>query len=203
MKEAEGRKELVRVCRMLYDRKLTFSAGGNVSVRLDDGTFLITPSGRNKGLLSEKDMVRIDPAGESLDGGKPSIERFFHLALYGSEPGTNAVIHCHPLNCTALAVMGKKVNSRLTPEGIMLLGDVPLVEYRTPGSEELVDAVRRHHRSRAMTMARHGAITQGGSLAEAYDRMEELEFQASLQILAGGVGDMPENEIRKILGGNP
>ena len=201
MNEPDGRIELVRVCKMLYDRKLTVSAGGNVSVRLEDGTFLITPSGKNKGLLSEDEVVRIDKDGRSLDGGKPSIERFFHLALYECNPSVNAVVHCHPLYCTALAVRGEKVNCSLTPEGIILLGEVPMVGYHTPGSPELVEAVRRECAHMAMTMARHGALTQGRDLIEAYNRMEELEFQAGLQILAAGADGLPDAEIRKITGG--
>ncbi len=200
MNEPDGRIELVRVCRMLYDRKLTVSAGGNVSLRMDDGTFLITPSGKNKGILTEKDIVRIDRDGISLDGGNPSIERFFHLALYDSNPSINAVVHCHPLYCTVLAVRGEKVDCDLTPEGVILLGEVPMIGYHTPGSAELVEAIRKEHTHMAMTMARHGALTQGKDLTEAYNRMEELEFQASLQILTEGADRLSEAEIRKITG---
>ncbi|MDD4244597.1 MAG: class II aldolase/adducin family protein [Candidatus Methanomethylophilaceae archaeon] len=203
MNDPDGRIELVRICRMLYERKLTVSAGGNVSVRLNDGTFLITPSGKNKGLLTEKEIVRIDKNGEPLDGGKPSIERFFHLALYDSNPSVNAVIHCHPLYCTALAVRGEKVDCSLTPEGVILLGEVPMVGYHTPGSAELVDAIREKHSHMAMTMARHGALTQGRDLIEAYNRMEELEFQANLQVLTPEAGRLSEAEIKRITGDAP
>ena len=203
MNDPDGRRELVRVCRMLYERGLTVSAGGNMSLRLDDGTFLITPSGKNKGLLTEKEIVRIDKNGEPLDGGKPSIERFFHLALYDSNPSVNAVIHCHPLYCTALAVRGEKVDCSLTPEGVILLGEVPMVGYHTPGSAELVDAIREKHSHMAMTMARHGALTQGRDLIEAYNRMEELEFQANLQVLTPEAGRLSEAEIKRITGDAP
>lgn len=203
MNDPDGRIELVRICRMLYERKLTVSAGGNVSVRLNDGTFLITPSGKNKGLLTEKEIVRIDKNGEPLDGGKPSIERFFHLALYDSNSSVNAVIHCHPLYCTALAVRGEKVDCSLTPEGVILLGEVPMVGYHTPGSAELVDAIREKHSHMAMTMARHGALTQGRDLIEAYNRMEELEFQANLQVLTPEAGRLSEAEIKRITGDAP
>lgn len=203
MNDPDGRIELVRICRMLYERKLTVSAGGNVSVRLNDGTFLITPSGKNKGLLTEKEIVRIDKNGEPLDGGKPSIERFLHLALYDSNPSVNAVIHCHPLYCTALAVRGEKVDCSLTPEGVILLGEVPMVGYHTPGSAELVDAIREKHSHMAMTMARHGALTQGRDLIEAYNRMEELEFQANLQVLTPEAGRLSEAEIKRITGDAP
>jgi len=199
LNEETARKMLLSACNMLYERKLTISAGGNMSVRLED-SILITPSGRNKGLLRAADMVKVSMDGDVIGSGKPSIETLMHLALYNANPRTNAIVHCHPLYCTVLAVKGEKVKSDLTPEGVLLLGDVPMVGYFTPGSKELVDAIASNASSMAMIMERHGAITQGTTLEEAYNRMEELEFQANLQILAGNAKGLPRSEIDKILG---
>ena len=198
MNERYARGELQRICKMLYDRQLTVSAGGNMSVRLDDSTYLITPSGRNKSMLELEDFVTIDSKGKPLSDGKPSIETKFHLALYNMNADTNAVIHCHPLHCVTLAVKGEKIKSNLTPEGVLLLGDVPMIPYYTPGSKKLVDAVREHGSYKAMLMERHGALTQGKSLEEAFNRMEELEFQAKLQLLCGDVAELPKKEITKL-----
>ncbi len=200
MNERYARELLAEFCRMLYDRNLTVSAGGNMSVRINEGEILITPSGRNKGLLRPEDMVRVSIDGEVLSDGRPSIEHRFHLALYRMNPGTNAVVHCHPLHCVALAVRGEPVRCNLTPEGAILLGHVPMVGYFTPGSEELVEAVAAEGRAAAMLLERHGAITQGGTLEEAYDRMEELEFQARLQLMVGDAPDLPESEVAKLRG---
>ncbi|MDR3283010.1 MAG: class II aldolase/adducin family protein [Candidatus Methanoplasma sp.] len=198
MNELLGRRRLTDACKMLYDRNLTVSAGGNMSVRLGDDLFLITPSGRNKGLLCPEDAVLINSKGKPLSDGKPSIEHKFHLALYAANPGTTSVIHCHPLHCIALTVSGRKMQCGLTPEGVMLLGDVPTLGYFTPGSKELVEAVRAHSSHGAMLLERHGAITQGRDLEEAFNRMEELEFQARLQLLVGDAEDLPEKEIAKL-----
>lgn len=197
MDEKEARIALVETCARLYDRNLTVSAGGNMSVRVDDGV-LITPSGRNKGLLKPEDLVKVALDGTVVSGGKPSIETRFHLALYRSNPGTNAVIHCHPLNCIALTLRNEELRCNLTPEGALLLGRVPTIPYITPGTDELVDAVASHRDSAVMLMARHGALTQGATLEEAYDRMEELEFQARLQMMCGGAEDLPADELRKL-----
>ncbi len=200
MEENVARMELVDVCKRLYDRKLTVSAGGNMSVRLNDNEFLITPSGRNKGSLKPEELIKMDLGGNVLSPGKPSIEHKFHLQLYLKNNETKAVVHCHPLNCVALAVLGKNIRTSLTPEGILLLGDVPMVDYKTPGSQELVDAVAECSDSVAMLMKKHGALTQGKSLEEAYNRMEELEFQAELQLLIPDAEDLPKDEIEKIRG---
>ncbi len=198
MNERYAREQLARFCKMLYDRQLTVSAGGNMSMRISEREVIITPSGRNKGLLSPEDMVKLSIDGEVLSAGKPSIEHRFHLALYRMDPETGAVVHCHPLNCVALAVKGAKMRCNLTPEGAILLGDVPMVGYFTPGSEELVEAIAEHGRAKAMLMERHGALTQGRTIEEAYNRMEELEFQAKLQLMAGDAEDLPEDEVRKL-----
>ena len=196
--EAFARKRLVECSHMLYDRNLTVSAGGNMSVRINDREILITPSGVNKGLVREDDLVKMDMDGNVLSGGKPSIEHKFHLGIYRENPETNAVVHCHPLYCLAILTRGEDLKSTLTPEGVLLLDQVPTCRYATPGSDELVEAVMEYAHAPAMLMARHGAITQGRTLEEAYNRMEELEFQAHLQILAGNAEELPISEIMKL-----
>lgn len=198
--ESFARRRLAECCHLLYDRHLTVSAGGNMSVRLGEDEILITPSGVNKGLISGDDLVKMDMDGNVISGGKPSIEHKFHIGIYKGNPETNAVIHCHPLYCLALAVKGEDIKSCLTPEGVLLLDQVPTVRYETPGSQELVDAVMEYADAPAMLMAKHGAITQGRTLEEAFNRMEELEFQAHLQILAGDAAELPVEEVVKLRG---
>jgi L-fuculose-phosphate aldolase len=198
MNETYAREVLVDTCSRLYERMLTVSAGGNVSIRLNESEILITPTGRNKGLLFSDDMVKMSMAGEVIGDGRPSMEHKFHLALYRKNPNVNAVVHCHPLYTTALAVKGTKIKSDLTPEGVLLLGDVPMIDYYTPGSDELVKAVDAHSDAMAMVLRRHGAITQGVDMEEAYDRMEELEFQAKLQTIVHRARGLPVAEIDKL-----
>lgn len=200
MNEEFSRKRLTECCRLLYERRLTYSAGGNMSVRLGDDTVLITPSGVNKGMIRPEDLVHMDMDGEVISGGKPSIEHRFHLGLYKANPSVNAVIHCHPLHCLAVALGKDGIRTCITPEGVLLLDRVPLIRYETPGSEELVEAVLECSDAPAMLLAKHGAITQGSTLEEAYDRMEELEFQAHLQILSPDAEDLPEDEIDTLRG---
>ena len=198
--ESFARRRLAECCHLLYNRHLTVAAGGNMSVRLGEDEILITPSGVNKGLISGDDLVKMDMDGNVISGGKPSIEHKFHIGIYKENPETNAVIHCHPLYCLALAVKGEDIKSCLTPEGVLLLDQVPTVRYETPGSQELVDAVMEYADAPAMLMAKHGAITQGRTLEEAFNRMEELEFQAHLQILAGDAAELPVEEVVKLRG---
>jgi len=193
-------QRLAHTCARLYERRLTFSTGGNVSMREGEKVY-ITPSGRNKGALESEDIVVVDMEGITINGGRPSIELGFHLAIYRRRPDVQAVVHCHPQYCTALAVMGGRMRTGLTPEGVLLLDEVPMVPYATPGTEELVRLVSDHSIAHnAMLMARHGAITLGKDLEEAFNRMEELEFQARMQFLVGDAPEIPGQERRRILG---
>ena len=198
MNEDYGRKQLVKICALLYERELTVSAGGNMSVRLNEDEILITPSGKNKGFLTEDDPLVVNMEGEVVCGrGTPSIETGMHLAIYKANPETNAIIHCHPLNCVALTLK-RRIKTDLTPEGVLLLGEVPTVGYYTPGSEALANAVASKSKSKAILMERHGAVTQGKDLIDAYNRMEELEFQAKLQMLVGRCRGLPRDEVERL-----
>ena len=97
MNEEYARNRLTDICKLLYDRQLTVSAGGNMSIRLNEREILITPSGRNKGMLEPEDLIKMDLDGNVLSSGKPSIEHKFHLALYRKNPDTNAVVPVTPL----------------------------------------------------------------------------------------------------------
>ena len=197
MDETTARNILCNACTGLYAKGLLVSAGGNISIRFDDG-MLITPSGRNKGALLPEDMVRMSMEGRVSGKGKPSIEHRFHIALYNLRSDVGAVVHCHPIYCTALAVKGDRIRSDLTPEGVILLGDVPVIPYRTPGSDELVDEVAKVAKFSAALMESHGALTLGRTMEEACNRMEELEFQAHLQLVVGNVNGLPREEVNKL-----
>jgi methylthioribulose-1-phosphate dehydratase len=92
---AEARAAIVVVGRWLDGKGWAPATAGNYSMRLDDGTFAVTVSGRHKGRLTEADVMRVDATGASLDGGKPSAETALHLALYRDFPDAGAVLHSH------------------------------------------------------------------------------------------------------------
>ena len=203
MNEEDARRQLATTGRLAFERRLTFGSGGNISCRLDRGTMLITPSGTCKGLLAPEQMIRVDiETGEH--SGRPSMETPFHSGIYHSRPDVEAIIHCHPLSCTALAVLGRRLRTALTPEGLMVLGDfIPIVAYGTPGSDDLADKlVNQLGTAMACLMQSHGALAVGRDLQDAFNRMETLEYMASLQLTverAGDIEDLPEQEVEHIL----
>ena len=106
----ESKKELVRICHLLYDKNLVTAADGNVSVRVSKGHILLTPSGKGKGFVEEKDILVLDLEGNLVEGsGKPSREYPMHRAVYEERPEVGAVVHTHPVFATAFAMAGKTV----------------------------------------------------------------------------------------------
>lgn len=194
-------QDLADIGKLLYEKRLTIASGGNMSVR-SEGSMLITPSGVCKGMLSAEDMIEIDiSSGEIVGEGKPSIETPFHLGIYRSRPDVNAVIHCHPVFCTVLAIHGKDLRTNLTPESLMILGkDVPMIPYDTPGSDGLAEKlISAMGTNKACIMQNHGALVVGKNLMDAFFRMETLEYIATLQLKCGEVPGLPEDEIERVL----
>ena len=92
---AEAQRAIVAVGRWLDGKGWAPATSGNYSMRLDDGTFAVTVSGRHKGRLTEADVMTVDTAGQSLDGQRPSAETALHLALYRRFPPVGAILHSH------------------------------------------------------------------------------------------------------------
>lgn len=188
--ERRARERVVEVCRRLHDRDLVGAAEGNVSVRLGEGRFLVTPSGVSKGRLAPEDLVVVGPGGEPRSGrGRPSTEVRMHLAAYAARPDVEAVVHAHPVTAVAMTVAGVAPPNDLVPEAAVVLGEVAVAPYATPGTDEvpasLAPLLGGHD---VVLLERHGALALGGTLDEAFDRMETLERVARIALAARLLG---------------
>ena len=185
---------IARVCRRLYERGLVAGPDGNVSVRLHEGSIVVTPSGMSKVDVTPDDLVLVDPEGRVLDGkGNPSSELRMHLRIYERRADVSAVVHAHPPTATAFAVAGESFMAPVLPEVILQMGEVPIVRYATPGTADLADSfdpyLARHD---AFLMANHGATTVGPTLEVAHQRMESLEHAARIILAARMLGRVNE-----------
>ena len=183
-------REIVRVCRRLYERGLIAGQDGNVSARVADDRILVTPAGMSKVDVRAADLVELRLDGEQRRGRRrASSEVAVHLRLYRRRPDVMAVVHAHPPTATAFAVAGEGFTAPVLPEVIFLLGAVPLVPYAMPGTEALADEfepfIDGHD---AFLMANHGAVTVGASLLVAHQRMESLEHAARILLSARLLG---------------
>jgi L-fuculose-phosphate aldolase len=182
------------VCRRLYERGLVAGPDGNVSVRLRDGSIVVTPSGMSKVDVTPDDLVLVDGEGRVLEGkGNPSSELRMHLRIYERRADVSAVVHAHPPTATGFAVAGESFMAPVLPEVILQMGEVPIVRYATPGTADLADSfdpyLARHD---AFLMANHGATTVGPTLEVAHQRMESLEHAARIILAARMLGRVNE-----------
>jgi methylthioribulose-1-phosphate dehydratase len=100
---AEAQVAIVAVGRWLDSKGWAPATAGNYSMRLNDGSFAVTVSGKHKGRLTAEDVMRVDAAGHSLDGKKPSAETELHLDLYARFPDCGAVLHSHSPEAVGLS----------------------------------------------------------------------------------------------------
>ena len=190
----EAGADIVRVCRRLYERGLLAGPDGNVSVRLLDGTILVTPSGMSKIDVCDEDLVMVDLEGRSLARSRrPSSELQMHLRIYQRRPDIMAVVHAHPPLATGFAVAGENFVAPVLPEVILQMGGVPLLPYATPGTSALADSFEPFlDRHDAFLLANHGATTIGPTLDIANQRMESLEHAARILFTARMLGRVNE-----------
>jgi L-fuculose-phosphate aldolase len=185
----EAGRLIVRCCRRLWEAGLIAGADGNVSVLLAPGRLLVTPRGLLKADLSPLDLVEVDLSGRHRRGfRKATTELDLHLRVY-RQAGCGAVVHAHPPTATGFAVAGKTLDAGVLPELLLLMGDVPLVPYASPGTPALGDLVEPMVRGhQALLLANHGAVAWGEDLAEAQRRMESLEHAARILLTARSLG---------------
>ncbi len=203
MDEQAARREICSVGRLMYERSYVVSSDGNISVRLDDGRIVATPTMTCKGRMTEESCAVTDMDGRPLNERKASSELEMHLLIYRERPDVKAVCHAHPPHGTAFAVAGLAIDQPILSEVILTLGCVPLADYGTPSTTELTEAMRplvKHHN--ALLMANHGAVAYGADLWQAFDRLETLEHTARIAILSrilGGSKNLPPDAIEKLI----
>jgi len=188
--EESLRADIVEIGRRVHARGFVASNDGNISVRLDGGRLLATPTGVSKGDMTPDMMVVTDMDGRKLAGERtPSTELLMHLEVYRSRPDVQAVVHAHPPVATGFAVAGVPLDRAVLAEVVTTLGSIPIAAYGTPSTPELADAVRVYIRAHdGLLLANHGALTAGKDLFAAYYKMETIEHFARISLTARLLG---------------
>ena len=202
MKEME-KEEIAYFMKRLYSRGLTTTSGGNISMRKDSSSILITPSGPDKGRLTAETICEIstDVKNFSLNH-KPSMETLLHLEIYKRRSDITAIIHAHPPWTTALSAAGKKIKTNLTGESRFILGEITIVPYALMGSEELaMAAAKAAAKTDVLIIENHGPVCLGLSLEDAFNKIEVLEAAAKttcITELLGGANELTHEQISEI-----
>ena len=195
--------EIAEIGRRLYQRGMIAGTDGNISVRLDRQSIIITKSGVCKGFLTEQDFVVIDMEGRALSpSGTPSSETGMHIHVYKNRPEVSACVHAHPPYCTAFAVTGEDLNRPVLPEVALFVGEIGMTNFAFPGTPEVaasLDPFIRDHD--AFLLKNHGLATTGRTLSEAWQRLETVEHFAQILFLArqlGGVEYLDNETISRL-----
>ncbi|ARM92454.1 class II aldolase/adducin domain-containing protein (plasmid) [Rhizobium sp. CIAT894] len=188
MSDARQREEICRYGRSLFERGLTPGSSGNISLRLDDGGWLVTPTNASLGFLDPARISRLDAGGRLLSGDKPTKEIPLHTALYDTRGSARAIVHLHSTHAVALTMLPeidpRAVLPPMTPYYLMRAGETALVPYYRPGDPDVADAIRGlAGKYSSVLLANHGPVVAGDSLEAAVFATEELEETAKLYLL--------------------
>ncbi|RFB88504.1 aldolase [Rhizobium leguminosarum bv. trifolii] len=188
MSDARQREEICRYGRSLFERGLTPGSSGNISLRLEDGGWLVTPTNASLGFLDPARISRLDADGRLLSGDKPTKEIPLHTALYDTRGSARAIVHLHSTHAVALTMLPeidpRAVLPPMTPYYLMRAGETALVPYYRPGDPAVADAIRGlAGKYSSVLLANHGPVVAGDSLEAAVFATEELEETAKLYLL--------------------
>jgi ribulose-5-phosphate 4-epimerase/fuculose-1-phosphate aldolase len=192
MTETALREEICRLGRSLFERGLTPGSSGNISVRCEDGGWLVTPTNASLGSLDPARLSRLDRDGRLVSGDAPTKEVPLHAALYQTRTASRAVVHLHSTHSVALSML-PEIDPRaalppMTAYYLMKCGSTALVPYYRPGDPAVADAIKGlAGKYSSVLLANHGPVVAGESLEAAVYAVEELEETAKLYLLLRGL----------------
>ena len=178
---------VVEAGRELVKEGLIQRTWGNVSCRVSETQFVITPSGRDYMALSPNDVVLVNIDDLSYEGDiKPSSEKGIHAKCYQIRSDVNFVIHTHQTYASLVGLSGCDIND-IPEDDAAVLGDcVPVAAYGLPGTKKLrsgvVDALLRAPEAKACLMLHHGALCVGESKEEAFQVANTLEALCRIRL---------------------
>jgi ribulose-5-phosphate 4-epimerase/fuculose-1-phosphate aldolase len=192
MTEAKIREEICRLGRSLFERGLTPGSSGNISVKLDDGGYIVSPTNASLGSLDPARLSRLGADGKLVSGDAPTKEVPLHSALYQTRSAARAVVHLHSTHSVALSML-PEIDPRaalppMTPYYLMKCGLTALVPYYRPGDPAVADAIKGlAGKYSSVLLANHGPVVSGDTLEAAVYAIEELEETAKLYLLLRGL----------------
>lgn len=192
MNENRLREDICRFGRSLFERGLTPGSSGNISLRLDDGGWLVTPTNASLGFLDPARISRLDADHRLIGGDAPTKEIPLHAALYETRGSARAVVHLHSTHSVAVSMLPdldpRAALPPLTPYYLMRCGPTALVPYYRPGDPAVADAIKGlAGKYASVLLANHGPVVAGETLEAAVFAMEELDETARLHLLLRGM----------------
>ena len=143
--EAALREQIAAIAASLFNRGLTHGSTGNISARLPDGGWLMTPTGSSLGAIDPARLSLLDAQGRHIGGDKPTKEAVLHTTMYDQRPGAGAVVHLHSTYSVAISCLHHHDHHDILPPitaySVMRVGALALAPYFPPGDDRLAAAV--------------------------------------------------------------
>lgn len=175
----QAKETVIRAGHELIEAGLIARTWGNISCRISDTQFVITPSGRAYDTLTPEEIVLVNIEDLEYEGEiKPSSEKGIHAACYKLRPEVNFVIHTHQVNASIVSALGMDINN-VEGENAQVVGtNLPIASYGLPGTKKLrkgvIDAITRSD-AKAAVMAHHGAVCMGVDYDDAFNVAQKVE----------------------------
>lgn len=195
--------DLVRASKELFEAGLVLPGEGNLSMRLPgEDAMIITPTSNRYRDLEPEDIAVVGFDGvvdEKRSGPRaPSSEFRMHAAVFRQRPRVEAVVHAHPPEAVAHAVLGIAIPMIVEETAILLGGPIPCAPYRRTGTQDLVESVLGAiGNGNAVLLGNHGLLTCGRSLTDALDAVMVVEKLAGIHRRAQGLTDQPIPQIKE------
>ena len=182
--------QLVMFMQRIYDKGMTTTSGGNLSIMDDEGNIWITPAGIDKGTLNRNDIVCVKEDGTVVGMHRPSSELPFHAAVYKMRPDLKAVLHAHPPALVSFSIARKSPNLDLMPSVRKMCPKVKIATYAVPGSDELGENIGKCFAEGCdiVILENHGVCIGAKDMFTAFQQFETLDYAATLEILANRIG---------------
>jgi L-fuculose-phosphate aldolase len=187
--ERELRQQIVDITHRAYDRYLMISTEGVVSARLDESSFLITPTGIDRGSLDIEDIVLVSNGVREV-GKLPSRSVKLHEAIYVNNPDINSIMTAQCPNVTAYATTGTPFESRTIPESFILLRDIPIIPFKMLYTEPEKVAEVVSPSNPVILVQNDCVLAAGSNVLNAFDRLEVAEFSAKSLIDTAAIGSL-------------
>ena len=192
----EAKDLVIKAGKELLESGLIARTWGNISARISETQFVITPSGKAYDGLTRDDIVVVNISDCKYEGNvNPSSEKGVHAECYRLRPEVNFVIHTHQTNASALSILGQDIvpDALVSEEDKSFLGyKIPCAKYGLSSTKKLknavAEAVQQNPKSPQVLMKYHGAVCMGKDCDEAFKVARTLE-KVSGQIYEEYVGE--------------
>lgn len=187
----EDKRAIIHAALELKENGLIALSGGNVSVRKENGDYIVTPSGMYYEGMVEDDLIVFDKDNNIIEGTRrPSVDTIALQYIYEHMPEVNAIIHTHQVYATAAGLIADQLPVATTTLSNVTLGAVNVAPYSSPGSLEMgIQTVDYANGKRAVILKHHGVVTIGATLKEALYAAVYLETAAKTYLVAKAAGN--------------